>query len=162
VSVSDKFFTTNLGFLNEIIGISQLDSVGGATILLPLVLYHNNILEDCHTLGIEINLLKEGMANPAFCGTPWQNLFAYSGVQCSIASESGPLNISLWIKYDLLTTLNPPHLINTNHTSHVNACYGVMTSMVYVQNGNAQHGDNLYVSTVLIYYWNDTRLPKLQ
>ncbi|KAI0189786.1 hypothetical protein EV127DRAFT_340643 [Xylaria flabelliformis] len=138
VTVGTTFFTTNLGFSYEITGISLLDNEGTAVTALPSILYHNNILDDCYTRQIHIDLLKEGLANPPFWWISWRNSFTTATFQCSAASESGISNIILQVKYYVSTSL-----IDSNSSSHASAWwgisllrstwYGVMTSMCSIR-----------------------------
>ncbi|KAI0528128.1 hypothetical protein F5B22DRAFT_583794 [Xylaria bambusicola] len=171
ISVGDTFFSTNLGLSYQVASFSQLNEESNTTISLPSVLYYNNTLEDCHTLAVEIHLLKEGQATPPSWWISWRNSYAKATAQCSIMSESGPSNITLRVTYSSSQTrpyddsIIYENFISDNITTHASmwwgsrlveaALYGVMTTMSLLQTSD----DNEIVSANLGYYWDDLRSP---
>ncbi|KAI2604658.1 hypothetical protein GGR54DRAFT_621453 [Hypoxylon sp. NC1633] len=165
LSIGDRFFSTNLGFPYEVASISRDNGNGRTSTTLPSIPYLNNTLQDCRTDDVKINFSKSDLSSPP---DSWWISWGPSGTvtqaHCTVASESGPVNITLRVEYRGIGDHTYDYVIDDKYTSHASVWWGtrllnaywhsVMTIMAQVEVPGDDH-DTFFNHGRAHYFWRD-------
>lgn len=162
LSVGDQFFTTNLGFYYEVTSLSRWNNDSLEATSLPSIPYLNNTLEGCRTDHIQISLRKADQGIPPTWWISWSGSESITWAHCTIASESGPANVTVQVKYSGEGDENYDFVIEDNHKTHASTWWGTRLLYAYWMGvlstiSQAEYTeDDYYTKASFDYYWNQT------
>lgn len=167
LSIGSQVFTSNLGLAYEVTAIWSLDSKTGVITHLPSASYLNNILENCITESVIVDLHKSDFTNPnQSWWISWSpSSSAVATAHCTIMSDSAPTNITVQVRYSGAGDEVYSYIISDNYTINssvwwgtrlLNAYWsGVLSTMAMVDLSEpVKDNENFWVGANFNYGWN--------